>query len=54
LSNIIIHSGPSVDLAIFSLHLAGASSLLGAINFIVTIFNIRLRGLTITRLPLFA
>jgi cytochrome c oxidase subunit 1 len=53
LSNIIAHSGASVDFAIFSLHLAGASSLLGAINFIVTIINIRSRGITITRLPLF-
>ena len=53
LSGIITHSGASVDFAIFSLHLAGASSLLGAINFIVTIINIRARGIYITRLPLF-
>jgi hypothetical protein len=36
------HSGGSVDLAIFSLHLAGISSLLGAMNFITTILNMRL------------
>jgi len=41
LSGIVAHSGASVDLAIFSLHLAGISSLLGAINFITTIFNMR-------------
>ena len=41
LSSIVAHSGASVDLAIFSLHLAGISSLLGAINFITTIFNMR-------------
>jgi len=35
------HAGPSVDLAIFSLHLAGASSILGAVNFISTVINIR-------------
>jgi len=47
------HSGPSVDLAIFSLHLSGASSIAGAINFIVTITNMRAKGLSFYRLPLF-
>jgi len=41
LSSIQAHPGPAVDLAIFSLHLAGASSILGAINFITTIINMR-------------
>jgi cytochrome c oxidase subunit 1 len=45
LSAITAHSGPSVDLAIFSLHLAGISSLLGAINFITTIVNMRIPGM---------
>ena len=54
LSGNIAHSGPAVDLAIFSLHIAGASSLLGAINFIVTIINMRARGMTFYMLPLFA
>ena len=53
LSGIVAHSGAGVDLAIFSLHIAGASSLLGAINFIVTILNMRARGLTMFKLPLF-
>jgi cytochrome c oxidase subunit 1 len=53
LSSVAAHSGPSVDLAIFSLHIAGASSLLGAINFIVTIFNMRSPGLYMHRLPLY-
>ena len=53
LSSLIGHSGPSIDLAIFSLHLAGISSLLGAINFLATIFNMRAPGLTYHRLPLF-
>jgi heme/copper-type cytochrome/quinol oxidase subunit 1 len=42
-----------VDLGIFSLHLSGAASILGAINFIVTIFNMRLPGLTMHKIPLF-
>ena len=53
LSSIQAHSGPSVDLAIFSLHLSGASSIMGAINFIVTIFNMRAPGLFRHKLPLF-
>jgi cytochrome c oxidase subunit 1 len=53
LSGIFSHSGGSVDLAIFSLHLAGLSSLLGAINFIVTIANMRTSTITLYRLPLF-
>lgn len=47
----IAHAGPSVDLAIFSLHVAGASSILGSINFIVTIINSV--NLSWDRVPLF-
>lgn len=50
----ISHSNPSVDLAIFSLHLAGVSSLLGAVNFIRTIGNLRAFIILIDRIPLFA
>jgi len=53
LASIQYHSGGSVDLAIFSLHLAGISSLLGAMNFIATIFNMRAPGLSLHRIPLF-
>jgi cytochrome c oxidase subunit 1 len=53
LSGVFAHSGASVDCAIFSLHLAGISSIAGAINFIVTIHNMRCRGMTYNRLPLF-
>lgn len=49
----ISHSGGAVDIAIFSLHLAGISSLLGAINFIVTILNMRIKGLEMEYVPLF-
>ena len=54
LSGNIAHSGPAVDLAIFSLHISGASSILGSINFIITITNMRARGMTMYMLPLFA
>ena len=45
--------GMAMDLAIFSLHLAGASSILGAANFITTIFNMRAPGMTLQKIPLF-
>jgi len=47
------HPGMAVDMAIFSLHLAGASSILGAANFITTIFNMRAPGMTLHKMPLF-
>ncbi len=53
LSSIQAHSGPAVDLAIFSLHLSGASSIMGAINFIVTVFNIRAVGMFIHKINLY-
>jgi heme/copper-type cytochrome/quinol oxidase subunit 1 len=53
LSSLAGHPGASVDLAIFSLHIAGISSLLGAINFLTTIFNMRIKGLNLTKMPLF-
>ena len=53
LAGIQSHSGGSVDLAIFSLHLAGVSSLLGSINFITTVLNMRAPGISLHKLPLF-
>ena len=54
LSGIQTHSGPSVDLAIFALHLSGVSSLLGAMNFMTTAFNMRSPGIRLHKLILFA
>src|SRR3984957_1923507 len=45
--------GPAADFVILSMHLAGASSILGSINFIATIFNTRAPGMTMFRMPLF-
>ena len=53
LSGALGQPGLSVDMAIFALHLAGASSILGAANFITTIFNMRAPGMTFHKMPLF-
>jgi cytochrome c oxidase subunit I len=42
-----------VDAWIFLIHLTGISSLLGAINFVATIQNMRARGMSWGRMPLF-
>ncbi len=44
---------PSTDFLIFGIHLMGISSVLGAINIIVTIFNLRAPGMTLMKMPLF-
>jgi len=53
LSDAIYHGGHSVDLAILSLHLAGVSSLVGSINIITTVINMRSPGMSMERVPLF-
>ena len=53
LAGIQSHSGPSIDLAIFGLHLTGLSSLLGSINFITTLLNMRSPGISLHKLALF-
>ena len=53
LSSVLSHSGASVDLAILSLHVAGVGSILGSINFLVTVANMRAQGMTLYRVPLF-
>lgn len=46
--------GPqSTDFFIFSIHLMGASSILAALNIVVTIFNMRAPGMTWMKMPLF-
>nr|YP_009388860.1 cytochrome c oxidase subunit I [Vespa velutina]AQT19228.1 cytochrome c oxidase subunit I [Vespa velutina nigrithorax]QKG04142.1 cytochrome c oxidase subunit I [Vespa velutina auraria]BAX73951.1 cytochrome oxidase subunit 1 [Vespa velutina]BBC27609.1 cytochrome oxidase subunit 1 [Vespa velutina]BBC27622.1 cytochrome oxidase subunit 1 [Vespa velutina] len=54
LSSITGHNSPSVDLSIFSLHIAGISSIMGAINFIVTILNMHVKTHSLNFLPLFS
>ncbi len=45
---------PSTDYMIFAIHLLGISSILAAINVIVTIFNMRAPGMTMMKMPIFA
>jgi cytochrome c oxidase subunit 1 len=45
--------GSGVDLLILSLHIVAFSSLIGAINFLATIWNMRTRGMSRMRMPLF-
>src|SRR3954447_12708564 len=52
LSNATYESGMGMDCTLFALHLAGASSLLGAMTFIVTIFNMRAPRMTLHKMPL--
>lgn len=53
LSSNLGHPGAAVDMVIFSLHLAGMSSILGSINMIVTVFNMRAPGMTLLKMPLY-
>jgi len=45
--------GQGLDLWVTSVHILGLSSILAAINFIVTTFNMRAPGMTMNRMPLF-
>jgi cytochrome c oxidase subunit 1 len=53
LSSAEFSPGIGQDMWILGLHLTSLSSLAGAINFIVTIHNMRARGMTWMRIPLF-
>lgn len=53
LSGILGHPGAAVDFAIFGVHLAGLSSILGSINLIATVINMRAPGMSFTKMPLF-
>ena len=47
------HPGAAVDLGIFSLHLAGVRRILGSVNFITTVYNIRNTAITFEIITLF-
>jgi cytochrome c oxidase subunit I len=53
LSDDVFSPAGGVDAWIFLIHLTGLSSIIGAINFIATIHNMRARGMGWGRMPLF-
>jgi cytochrome c oxidase subunit I len=48
-----LQAGNSLPLTIFAIHLMGASSIMGAINIIVTIMNLRMKEMSLLHMPLF-
>jgi len=48
-----VQMGPGMDLAILALHLMGASSIMGSINIITTILNMRAPGMPLMKMPMF-
>lgn len=50
---LVLQTGKALPFAVFSVHLLGISSIMGAINIIATIFNMRAPGMTLMKMPLF-
>jgi len=50
---LVLQTGNAFPFLIFSVHLLGISSIMGAINIIVTIVNMRAPGMTMMKMPLF-
>jgi cytochrome c oxidase subunit 1 len=48
-----IQGGMGMDMAIFALHILGISSIMGSINIITTVLNLRAPGMTLMKMPLF-
>jgi len=48
-----VQMGPGMDVAIFAIHLLGVSSIIGSINIVTTILNMRAPGMTLMKMPLF-
>jgi cytochrome c oxidase subunit 1 len=53
LTSLQFSPGAHIDFWILSIQLLGISSLLGALNFVVTIINTRAPGMTLMRMPIF-
>jgi cytochrome c oxidase subunit 1 len=50
---LIIQQGIAVDMSILAIHILGASSIMGSINIVTTILNMRAPGMTLMKMPLF-
>ncbi len=50
---LVLQTGDAFPFLIFTIHFLGLSSIMGAINIIATVFNMRAPGMTFMRLPLF-
>ena len=48
-----VQMGMGMDLTIFAVHLLGMSSIMGSINILTTILNMRAPGMTLMRMPMF-
>jgi cytochrome c oxidase subunit I len=48
-----VQMGMGMDLGIFAMHIMGASSIMGSINIVTTILNMRAPGMTLMKMPLF-
>ncbi|GDX60819.1 cytochrome c oxidase subunit 1 [Nitrosomonadaceae bacterium] len=45
--------GMGMDMTIFAVHIMGASSIMGSINIVTTVLNMRAPGMTMMKMPLF-
>ena len=50
---LVLQTGDAFPFAIFAVHLLGVSSILAAINIIVTIMNLRAPGMSLLKMPMF-
>ena len=50
---LVLQTGDAFPFLIFAVHIMGISSIMGAINIIATVFNMRAPGMTFMKLPLF-
>jgi cytochrome c oxidase subunit 1 len=48
-----VQMGVGMDMTIFAIHMMGASSIMGAINIITTILNMRAPGMGLMKMPMF-
>jgi cytochrome c oxidase subunit 1 len=50
---LMLQTGDAFPLTVFAVHLLGVSSIMGAINIIVTIMNLRAPGMSLLKMPMF-